>query len=164
MHSGSNHFFTATGDAFGLSTLWKTDGTTAGTVELYSPSHGGIAPSELTDVNGTLFFRGSGAQGDELFKSDGTVAGTVMVKDIVAGYGSAYPQRLTNVAGKLFFTVVTENGSTALWKSDGTEAGTVLVKDVPIARTPVSANNLLFFESGGDLWKSDGTSDGTVVI
>ncbi|NIP52547.1 MAG: hypothetical protein GWN61_15505, partial [candidate division Zixibacteria bacterium] len=43
-------------------------------------------PSSLINVNGTLFFAASdGIHGYELWKSDGTAAGTVMVKDINPG-------------------------------------------------------------------------------
>src|SRR4051812_33240487 len=39
------------------------------------------SPAHLTDVNGTLFFTASdGRLGLELWKSDGTAAGTVMVR------------------------------------------------------------------------------------
>ena len=81
----------------------------------------------LTNVNGVLFFSASdGVNGEELWKSDGTVAGTVMVKDIVPGGTSgSYPRNLTNVNGVLYF--VADYGG--LWKSDGTAAGTVQVKD-----------------------------------
>ena len=72
--------------------------------------------------------------GNELWKSDGTAAGTVLVKDIVTTsyyYGSSsYPSGLTAVGGTLFFTAVTRDTGTELWKSDGTAAGTVLVKDI----------------------------------
>ncbi len=41
--------------------------------------------------------------GRELWKSDGTEAGTVMVKDINTGSGDSTPQRLTSMNGALFF-------------------------------------------------------------
>ena len=53
------------------------------------------SPASLVDVNGTLFFSASGPSG-RLWKSDGTDAGTVRVKDVA-------PSRLTNVNGTLFF-------------------------------------------------------------
>ena len=43
-------------------------------------------PGNLTNVNGTLFFTANdGTHGYELWKSDGTAAGTVLVKDINPG-------------------------------------------------------------------------------
>ena len=41
--------------------------------------------------------------GWELWKSDGTAAGTVLVKDIRAGHDGSIPGYLTNVNGTLFF-------------------------------------------------------------
>ena len=69
--------------------------------------------------------------GQELWKSDGTAAGTTLVKNIRPGSGtSSSPRELTNVNGTLFF--VADDGVTGqeLWKSDGTAAGTVLVRDI----------------------------------
>src|SRR5687767_1859346 len=91
-------------------------------------------PFRITDVNGVAFFAASGAgMGRELHRSDGTEAGTVMVKDIVPGPGSSDPEDLINVNGTLFFTARPSERDfqrRELWRSDGTAAGTVRVTDL----------------------------------
>src|SRR5262245_53992515 len=77
-------------------------------------------------------FDGASASGNELWKSDGTEAGTLIVKDIAAGPASSLLSGLTPVGGTLFLVASDGTGASGneLWKSDGTEAGTALVKDV----------------------------------
>ena len=65
----------------------------------------------------------------ELWKSDGTEAGTVMVKDIWPG-GDGRPLYLTDIGGILYFRTDDGTHGCELWRSDGTEAGTVMVKDL----------------------------------
>jgi len=115
-------------------------------------------------VNGTLFFSASdGTNGTELWKSNGTEAGTVLVKDIYYPGGSSSPVYLTDVNGVLFFRANDGTNGIELWKSDGTEDGTVLVKDIypgasgssPLFLT--DANGTLFFSAndgthGAELW------------
>ena len=92
--------------------------------------------ANYTTVGTTVFFTAiDGINGFELWKSDGTAAGTVMVKNINPGDYGSQPNNLTNVNGTLFFSAAgayADNSGydTELWKSDGTEAGTVLVKDI----------------------------------
>jgi len=61
--------------------LWVTDGTTPGTIRLAS------GPAViLGTIGSTVVFRGFDAErGMELWKTDGTVAGTTLVKDIAPG-------------------------------------------------------------------------------
>ena len=74
----------------------------------------------------------TGQDGIELWTSDGTEAGTTIVKDINAGGGaSSFADNLVDVGGTLFFTArdTTDFTLRQLWTSDGTEAGTTLVKE-----------------------------------
>ena len=113
--------------------LWRSDGTAAGTVLVQDVNgdadrSGFNEDSPLVVIGSTLFFMGSaGLNGEELWKSDGTAAGTVLVKDVNGGLGSSDPFSLIAVGGTLFFTAY-DGSSVGLWKSDGTAAGTELVK------------------------------------
>src|SRR2546428_1971648 len=113
VESGGVVFFTARDGANGTE-LWRTDGTAAGTVLVKDIWVGPNSsdPGNLVDVNGTLFFaalepgQASDPSGRELWKSDGTAAGTVRVKDINPGADWSSPSNLTNVNGTLFFTAL----------------------------------------------------------
>ncbi len=130
---------------------------------------GFLAP--MVNVNGTLFFTANDqVSGYELWKSNGTAAGTVLVKDLAPGATndvpkSSFPFNLTAVNGTLYFSA-----NDALYKSDGTAAGTVLLRTFPggPARL-VNVNGTLYFTaaeaaSGRELYKSDGTAAGTVRV
>ncbi len=51
----------------------------------------------------------------ELWKSDGTTAGTVIVKDIMSGSATSNPQNLTNINGMLYFSAPMAPTATELW-------------------------------------------------
>jgi ELWxxDGT repeat protein len=68
------------------------------------------------NVNGRLFFDASdGSHGVELWESDGTSAGTVMVQDINPGSHASSPRYLTNVSGTLFFGANDGSHGYELW-------------------------------------------------
>jgi ELWxxDGT repeat protein len=162
--------------------VWATNGTPAGTklmmdINPFVPGDTtGSSPTAITDLAGIAYFRAwSAATGYELWKTDGTPAGTVMVKDIHAGTNSSNPANFTLFRGAVYFTADDGAKGTELWKTDGTGMGTVLVKDIhvgsgsasPLYLTPLGGT--LYFRAqtsthGHELWKTDGTANGTVMV
>ena len=105
------------------SSIWKTDGTAAGTAFVASVDF----PHYLTNANGTLLFSAKDANnGIELWKSDGTAAGTGLLKDLRSGIFDSNPKNFTNVNGTLFFTANDGTHGNVLWKTDGTGTGTIM--------------------------------------
>src|SRR5205814_2156640 len=106
----------------------------------------------------------------ELWKSDGTAPGTVVIAKIGVPAGEQVV-----VGNTLFFAATDNTNGTELWKSDGTPAGTGLVKDIwpgsggSNPRDLVAFGNGIVFNAyndqyGYEMWKSDGTGAGTVLV
>jgi ELWxxDGT repeat protein len=177
-------YFFAADDGVHGTELWKSDGTDAGTVLVKDIFPGkdvdgfpnDSSPYNFTVVNNTLFFTAyNDTYGSELWKSDGTTAGTVLVKDIYTGTSGSNPSYLTAISGTLYFQAYDSTYGGELWKSNGTAAGTVLVKDIypgasgsnPYYLTAVGTT--LYFQAndgsnGSELWKSNGTGSGTALL
>src|SRR5215211_4912394 len=125
----------AIGLCSGALIVFATTASAAPNVELVKDNWRGpdvSYPRAVNDVGGTLYFRANdGRHGNEIWRSDGTKAGTVMVKDIWRGLDrSVYPEGLTDVEGTLYFNADDGTHGYELWRSDGTEAETVMVKDI----------------------------------
>merc|ERR1711990_241386 len=170
------------------SELWETDGTEHGTkrvTDAIRPGLSGSSPSSLTvmPVGGTdmLFFAAiSDKYGNELWRTDGTEAGTVIVKDIHYGHVGSEPKYLTVFNNKLYFSANEDTYATApkLFVSDGearsdeatagrvgdNAAGTKLVDTTADAWSPKyleTCGAYLYFQatndaSGAELWRTDG--------
>lgn len=181
--SASPEWLTVVGDTlfFSASTaqgdeLWRLNGSGLAQVKDIYPGSTASNPSGLVNRNGTLFFAAQdSASGEELWKSDGTAAGTTQVRDINPGSASSQPYDLIVVNGALFFSADDGSHGSELWKSDGTVAGTMLVTDLApglgssaIAMPHVVNNRLVFAVLEGDdqgvLWTSDGSASGTRAI
>lgn len=159
--------------------LWRSDGTTGGTLRVTDLPPGSSAPEYLTVIGETLYFVvATDAYGSEIWRTDGTESGTMLLKDINPT-GNSHPTYLVNVDGTLYFWAADDGEDTELWKSDGTEEGTVQVKDinpdgpsVPFDYYPqelVEGGGRLFFHAksagtGVEVWTSDGTEEGTHIV
>jgi ELWxxDGT repeat protein len=173
-------YFQADDGFFGRE-LWKTDGTEVGTVmvkDIFAGSPAGFEEDDFEFFPGATiayFFADSRNLGLELWKTDGTEAGTQLVKDLNPGsdssrfYGSAIA-----VADTLYFAFEDDDGS-ELWSSDGTSGGTSQVKDINPGSNGSNPEEFVIFdgrvyfhaddgENGDELWVTDGTKDGTLML
>ena len=98
-------------------------------------------------VGNTLFVAADdGVNGTELWRSDGTAAGTRLVKDVNAGPNPSGPSGLVAVGNTIFFTADDGVHGREVWSSDGTAAGTRMLEDI----TPGPATGMLPFDIGPD--------------
>ena len=145
--------------------LYKTDGTTVSLVKnIYPNSNKDSYPNNFAALNGVVYFSATnGTNGFELWKTDGTESGTVMVKDINAGSGNTFSTDTPIVVfnNELFFMY-----NTKLWKSDGTESGTVEIKDFENYTKGIFVFNskMHIFNGRNSFWVSDGTTAGTAKV
>ncbi len=155
--------------------LWRTDGTVASTVSIHNFSGStfttDFAPSDLTDVNGTLYFvAGSTGFGRELWRSNGTSAGTTRLSDHNPGSLSSNPSRLTNVNGTLYYSaeiggIISDVILTNLYRINDSQSAPIFVRSGLLAPGQfTSFDGKLFFTQGGELFSSDGTSSGTKLF
>jgi len=169
-------YFTAYNSS-GKQSLWRTDGTTNGTIIFYNDiSISSLSNNEKIVYNNKFYFSANDqlSSGTELWSSDGTLAGTQMVKDIKPGIVSSFPKYFFELNNELYFQVSTSPGL-EMWKTNGTEAGTQFIVDVNpgfvnsiLAATPIQELNKFYF-TGDDgtqkiLWESNGTTAGTFPL
>jgi ELWxxDGT repeat protein len=185
--------------------LWTSNGTPAATrrvrdidsYQIAGPHHSCLGESSNPGVgvalgNVLLFGVDDGWNGRELWRSDGTPAGTRLVRDINPGRQKTDPDREgcnsrktlgapSNPDGFVRYRNVllfgADDGQTGreLWWTDGTAAGTRRVKDLrpgPQGSAPHDLtvfNGLVYFLAsangvGEALWRTNGTPQGTVLV
>jgi len=134
------------------------------------------SPQEFASFGNRIFFVATTDEaGTELWSTDGTSGGTVLVADIIPGPGSSSPTGLKVVNGLLLFTARDVDHGLELWRSDGTAAGTRMLLDLnpgPSSAQPRQfvpfKNGMLFSADDGttgrELWFTDGTAGGTRLV
>jgi len=181
-------YFTAKSGFAGTTSMWSTDGTTAGTNtfknigfrdyydNLYSPN--------VLQID-SLHFIFSGDTTDtksNLYISDGTPQGTFTLKDFnpTTNIAQASPGNFTKVANnKVIFTASVFGLGRVLHVTDGTPLGTVMLQNINPNQSFLSFNDVLtqfhsdgqrayFFTNdtihGSEPWVSDGTVEGTFML
>ena len=172
--------------------LWRSGGTAATTVmvrDIFPGASVDVAttdahsssPDHLTTFAGQVFFAANdGVNGDELWKTDGTYTGTVMVKDIAPGSSSSNISEMLVFSNTLYFVADGgfDNFGEELWMSDGSEAGTQRVTDISLDGGDSDASNLtmvdglgrLFFSAdddatyGRELWSTNGSPGNAAMV
>ncbi len=128
-------------------------------------------PSKFDTINNKLLFlANTDTYGPEIWVSDGTAAGTQMLKEINPnpGWGCDL-DKFVHYNNKLYFYANDGNGG-GLWCTDGTDAGTYLVSNASpnVYYLTVFNGKMLFYGNdathGFELWTSDGTTNGTVLL
>lgn len=137
-----------------------------------SPNGEGSEPSNLRSFGDQIIF--DTFPGRELWRSDGTAAGTVRMTNPVAEIRTWDPRLWIKLGNKWLFTSprIFESGP-RLWVTDGTGPGTLELSYNPHLHSfPAEPGNFTVcgdfvyftvnvFSSPGQLWRSDGTPDGT---
>jgi len=173
---GNVTYFFANDPATG-NELWKTDGTTAGTVlvrDIYPGPESGI-PNDAVAAsvvgNRMLFVADDGVHGQEVWSTDGTSNGTVMLADAAPGAASSNPVLGPVTGSAAYFTAYTPAGK--LFRTDGTFGGTHVVQDLKPgaigsamlgAFGPSLVYYTLFEGSIVTLYMTDGTVEGTKAL
>ena len=159
--------------------LFVSDGSGGGTAALGTAGISNF--DELVAVTNGLFFTAStAAAGNELFRSDGTLGGTGLVKDINSGATSSFPFELVSAGSDVFFFANDGSGQgNPLFRSDGTAGGTTKIPGQIISgatddsidqyvENAVVGSKVVFPAydptPGAELYVTDGTSAGTALI
>lgn len=136
-------------------------------------SNRGSNPRDFLILDGmAYFFASDDPHGRELWRSDGTAAGTRLVADICPGPCDSHFLEMVSAGGRLFFAATDGVSGHELWTSDGTAAGTALVADICPGSCSgwvselAAAGERVFFSgfddaTGLEPWVSDGTPEGT---
>jgi ELWxxDGT repeat protein len=127
--------------------------------------------STLTVHQGLVYFLGKDGSTTQLWRSDGTAAGTAKLPDLIPGR-SLDAQSLTSLGSRLLlWNAYLGSAQPGLWATDGTAAGTQRIGNVSLLFSipgSLELGGVLYF-AGTDthaelLWRTDGTEAGTYPL
>ena len=161
--------------------LWVSNGTTAGTslVDINQTSwynSGGSYPSQFTKYGNLAYFTARNAtNGNELWQTDGTAAGSTLAIDINTNTESSSAELFVVAGSRYFFRAFTPQYGWELYSSTSATGSASLLKDIRLNEDGsypdnfVVSGNKVFFRAedgirGRELWVTDGTSAGTQIV
>jgi ELWxxDGT repeat protein len=175
---GSQVFFTADDGVNGLGLYSSNDG---GIPQLLPEAPGytyrtigqsrfaildpSVATAAVGSVGPAFFF----AHGGDLWMSDGTGPGTVMIKSLAPSVNGGKILSMTAAGAHLFMRVINPSANDyELWSSDGTAAGTVFLRTLSVSSQVGSIGSAAIIINqeaiGASLSVSDGTPAGTTQV
>lgn len=161
---------------------WRTDGTPEGTALLadLNPGEAGSGGGWSNEfrVNGFrgpyfYFFADDGTHGREVWRTDGTAAGTVAVSSFEPDPYASEVVDFAALPSAMILSGRTYGGPAELWRIDGPAEGTERLLTFPVGYSahvrPLAIRGdraLLEIDKGGSihLWVTDGTADGTIEV
>jgi ELWxxDGT repeat protein len=149
--------------------LWRTTPESFELVLGFSWYFSTIAGTEIfrLDSSQYLFPVRHGEDSSELWRTDGTVAGTSHVHDFVSSnFYYAIPRDFVSTGGRAWFAAADDVHGYELWESDGTPKGTIVHEQTPgpeptydrpsrLTPVPLSDGSSLFYVLGDELWRSN---------
>jgi ELWxxDGT repeat protein len=177
-------FYFAGNDGVHGEEMWVSDGGSTGSagtrmVRDVCPGSCGSVNMQPSRFGGRLVFAGYDlVNGEELWATDGTEAGTVRLTDFVLSNALGFFQGTGTAGGpaRLLFAAADGEHGAELWSTDGTPGGETLVADLNhadfggsvISGIRALGDQAVFFADDGlrgyELWKSDGTAAGTSLV
>ena len=162
------YFSAYSGTSYGRE-LWKSDGTAnnaSQVMDIY-PNGSGSDPANLYGFNDYVYFSAKNADGNELWKTDGTT--TTQVLDIYTGSSNSDPKEFQAFDGDLYFSAKDATYNRELWKVEGTTGNAALFADIydgssgSFPQSLMEFNGHLYFiasnaANGQEIFKTDGTA------
>lgn len=150
--------------------LMRSDGTPSGTKPIFQRRF-----AKMAEFRDTTLLAAQGDGGGELWRTDGTEAGTRFIGRIGSSRNNAITGFLADLNGLMLFAADDGVHGVELWRTDGTMEGTQLVKDINPGlgdsnpyNCAISGGVAYFLaensQYGKELWRTNGAPEGTMLV
>ncbi len=172
VNSGSVGYFTDIADTQLNQGLYRTDGTAAGTYELFAGS-AQLTPGEIIPLSEgqAVFFNQNPDFTYSLYASDGTSSGTRQVVNAALGTNILSDNGGASTGSRAIFSAIDAANNISVWSTDGTAAGTVELyiagqygDPIRLPDAYVQLANKVLFDTGYGVQVTDGTIQGTHAL